>query len=115
MPEREISLLIEDILEAIVKIRNYTFNMDMADFLEDNKTQDAVIRNFEIIGEAVRRLPGSLKKEYKHIEWDFIVGFRNRIAHEYFGVDYEIVWHILTNDLPRLETQKPIKKYVVYH
>lgn len=87
MPEREAWLLIEDILEAAEKIRNYTYSMDMADFLEDNKTQDAVIRNFEIIGEAVRRLPSSFKQEHSHIEWEFIIGFRNRVAHEYFGVD----------------------------
>lgn len=70
--------------------------------LEDSKTADAVVRNLEIIGEAARRLPDDFKIEHTEIEWVKIVGLRHRIVHEYFGVDLDIVWQILKNDLPAI-------------
>jgi len=64
-------------------------------FIEDSKTLDAVIRNFEIIGEAANRLPEGFKDKYPTIDWLRIIGFRNRIAHDYMGIDYKIVWTIV--------------------
>jgi uncharacterized protein with HEPN domain len=64
------------------------------DFIKDSKTIDAVIRNFEIIGEAANRLPESYKEIHPEIDWHRIRGFRNRIVHDYMGIDFEIVWAI---------------------
>ena len=63
-------------------------------FSTDSKTVDAVVRNFKIIGEAVNRLPEDFKNQYQNIDWHKIRGFRNRIVHDYFGIDYQIVWQI---------------------
>lgn len=95
MSKRETSLLLEDILESAIKIKSYTSGQDYATFIGDEKTIDAVIRNFEIIGEASNRIDESFKKQYPEIEWTRLRGFRNRIVHEYFGIDYEIVWNII--------------------
>jgi uncharacterized protein with HEPN domain len=70
--------------------------------MNDSKTVDAVIRNFEIIGEATNRLPDDFKEKTSDIDWHRIRGFRNRIVHDYFGIDYTIVWEIKNNFLPGL-------------
>ncbi|MDP2209658.1 MAG: DUF86 domain-containing protein [Bacteroidota bacterium] len=69
----------------------------------DDKTIDAVIRNFEIIGEAANQVPESIQEKYPEIEWYKIIGLRNRIIHEYFGVDTEILWKIIEKDLEKLK------------
>ncbi|MBP7436852.1 MAG: DUF86 domain-containing protein, partial [Bacteroidia bacterium] len=69
-----------------------TDGLTYEDFCKDNKTIDAVIRNFEIIGEATGRLPEVFKDQHTEIDWHKIRGFRNRIVHDYFGIDYSIVW-----------------------
>lgn len=91
MSEREITLLLKDMLEAAQKIFSYTNTMSFEDFAEDDKTKDAVIRNFEVIGEAAKRVPDDFKRRHPEIQWKRIRGFRNRIAHEYFGIDFEMV------------------------
>ncbi|MFC1732926.1 DUF86 domain-containing protein [candidate division KSB1 bacterium] len=68
----------------------------------DDKTIDAVVRNFEIIGEASNRLPDEIQEKYSKIEWKRIKGFRNRIVHEYIGIDYEIVWQIIQEQIDKL-------------
>jgi uncharacterized protein with HEPN domain len=70
--------------------------------MSDTKTIDAVARNFEVIGEAASRLPSDFKENLKDIPWTRISGLRNRIIHEYFGIDYEVVWNIRNNFLPEL-------------
>jgi len=102
MSEPDPSLLIEDIIDSTKKILNYTKNLSFDDFSNDSKTIDAVIRNFEIIGEAANRLPESFKDEHPTIDWHRIRGFRNRIVHHYFGIDYSIVWQIKESFLPEL-------------
>jgi uncharacterized protein with HEPN domain len=102
MSEPDPSLLIEDIIDSAKKILNYTKNLSFDDFSNDSKTIDAVIRNFEIIGEAANRLPESFKDEHPTIDWHRIRGFRNRIVHHYFGIDYSIVWQIKESFLPEL-------------
>ncbi|MCM4156093.1 DUF86 domain-containing protein [Gramella sp. AN32] len=99
MSKRNDMLLINDILEGILKIFRYTKDMDFKAYMKDEKTIDAVNRNFEIIGEAANRLSKIFIKENSNIPWVRIRGFRNRIVHEYFGVDNEIIWSIIKNDL----------------
>ena len=102
MSEREIKNLLEDIYDAIIKIVSYTKGMSYDDFIGDDKTVDAVVRNFEIIGEASNRIPDDFKTKHPEIEWRRIVGFRNRIIHEYFGIDYENLWRIKKENIPTL-------------
>ena len=85
-------MLIKDMVESANKIMSYIEEMTFEDFEKDEKTVDAVIRNFEIIGEAANRLDDTYKSDNPEIEWDRMRGFRNRIIHEYFGIDLEIVW-----------------------
>lgn len=94
--------MIDDILESCDKILQYTSNMSFNDFSRDAKTIDAVIRNFEIIGEAANRLPEEFKELHPSIDWYRIRGFRNRIVHDYMGIDFGIVWEIRNNYLPLL-------------
>ena len=102
MSEREIINLIEDIYDAVTKIINYTKDMSFDEFLQDDKTVDAVVRNFEIIGEASNRVPDDFKTEHPEIEWRRIIGFRNRIIHEYFGIDFQNLWKIKQENIPVL-------------
>ncbi len=99
MCEREIKNLLEDIYDAAMKIINYTKNMSFDEFMEDDKTVDAIVRNFEIIVEASNRIPDDFKTEHPEIEWRRIIGFRNRIIHEYFGIDLENLWKIKNENI----------------
>jgi len=105
MSDRLTILLLDDIWEAIGKITRYTAGLSSSEFLNDEKTVDAVVRNLEIIGEASNRLPDTLKQKHSHIEWREVVGLRNRIVHHYFGLDLDIVWAILQHDLPAFREQ----------
>jgi uncharacterized protein with HEPN domain len=102
MSKRNNILLLDDMLQSAEKIKRYTENHNFGSFLSDDKTIDAVVRNFEIIGEAANRIDDDFKTSNPQIEWNRIVGFRNRIIHEYFGVDYEIVWTIVETYLSDL-------------
>jgi len=102
MSKREPKLLIDDIKLSCQKIIPYTKNQSFEDFLADDKTLDAVIRNFEIIGEVANRLPEEFKDNNTTIDWHKIRGFRNRIVHDYMGIDYSIVWQIKLHFLPSL-------------
>jgi uncharacterized protein with HEPN domain len=105
MSKREPFLLLEDIIESIRKIRIYTNGLSLNDFLKDDKTIDAVIRNFEIIGEAANRIPDEMRDKFPLVNWHRIRGFRNRIVHDYMGIDYEIVWEIIEKDLEDLQNK----------
>ena len=98
--ERTYNMYIEDIIIAINRIFEYTENYDFIDFKRDYKTVDAVIRNFEIIGVAVKNIPDEIKEQYPDIPWKGMYSLRNRISHGYFGIDYEIIWDIIVNYLP---------------
>ncbi len=89
-------------LESMGRIAGYIAGMGREDFLSDRKTIDAVVRNLEVVGEAASRLTDAARKRGGDIEWPLIVGLRNRIVHEYFGIDSEIIWEIITHDLPAL-------------
>jgi uncharacterized protein with HEPN domain len=103
MSKRDYRLLLEDILDAIEKIQSYTKDKTFDTFVSDNKTLDAVIRNIEIIGEASNRIPKNIQEKHNEIEWHKLISIRNRIIHEYFGVDYEIVWQIITQNINELK------------
>jgi uncharacterized protein with HEPN domain len=103
MSKRDPGLLMEDITAAIEKIDRYIAGMTADAFKEDDKTIDAVVRNLEIIGEAVNKLPPSFKEAHEDMPWHQIAGLRNRIVHEYFGIDLEMIWYIVTSDLPELK------------
>jgi uncharacterized protein with HEPN domain len=102
MSKRQPKLLIDDMLESAHKILEYTSGLNFEGFIGDNKTVDAVIRNFEIIGEAANRLPDDFIANNSFIDWQQIRGFRNRIVHDYFGIDYAIVWQIKETFLKEL-------------
>jgi len=94
MSKRQPKLLLEDILESAEKIIDHTRDLSYDDFIADNKTIDAVVRNFEIIGEAASRLPDEFKDGHPEIDWHKLRGLRNRIVHHYFGIDHSIIWSI---------------------
>lgn len=102
MSKRDPKLLLSDILRSIEKIKSYTESHTFDTFIEDAKTLDAVIRNFEIIGEAANRLPEDFKDSHVAVNWFRIRGFRNRIVHDYMGIDFQIVWTIIDKDLDKL-------------
>jgi uncharacterized protein with HEPN domain len=96
------------IVEAIERILRYIEDMDEVSFLDDEKTQDAVVRNFEIIGEASRnieRYHSDYAEAHPQVPWTFMVAMRNRVAHGYFKVDFELVWKTIHEDLPELQEQ----------
>ena len=105
MSKRDPRILLEDVLLAIEKVGRFTAGMDQQTFLSDEKTIDAVARNLEIIGEAVRQLPDDFKSAHADLPWNQIGGMRNRIVHDYFGLDLKIIWQVIHHDLPDLETR----------
>ncbi|MBU2495045.1 MAG: DUF86 domain-containing protein [Candidatus Omnitrophota bacterium] len=105
MSKREWKLFLEDILESIGLIEEYIDNMPFEDFSNDRKTIDAVVRNFEIIGEAAKYIPDDLKSRFQDVDWKGVAGLRNRIAHEYFGISLAIVWEIIKRELPEFKKQ----------
>jgi len=105
MSKRNDKDIIQDIKECISRIISYTNNMEFDDFANDFKTQDAVIRNIEIIGEAVKNLSDILKSEYSDIPWSDIAGTRDKLIHNYFGVNIDIVWSIANDEIPKLKEQ----------
>ena len=94
---------IDDIMEAIAKIERYIHGMDFKSWKKDEKTVDAVIRNLEVIGEAASHMPTEIQEQFRDVPWDMMKGIRNILAHEYFGVDLEIVWKTVKKDLPNLK------------
>ena len=93
-------MYLEDIQMAMNRIDEYISGLNFIDFKRDYKTVDAVIRNFEIIGEASKNLPKEIKEKYSEVPWSEMYLLRNKVTHEYFGVDYEIIWDIASNYLP---------------
>ena len=96
---------IEDLVKAMDDALSFVKNMDYDIFLKDTKTTYAVIRALEIIGEATKKVPSSVKTDYDQIPWKKMAGMRDKVIHEYFGVDLKRVWNTVKNDLPELKPQ----------
>lgn len=105
MSKREWKILFEDILECIDKIENYIKGLDFEDFSTTPMVIDAVVRNIEIIGEASKNVPDEVKERHSQIPWRKMAGIRNRIVHEYFGVDISIIWFIISQELAPLKKE----------
>ncbi|MBI3012102.1 MAG: DUF86 domain-containing protein [Elusimicrobia bacterium] len=100
---RDTSVYLQDILEAISKIKSYVEGLSQKTVLGDNKTYDAILRNLEVIGEAAKHVPKEIKDANPAIDWRKIAGLRDIVIHEYFGLDSGIIWDIVKNKLPSLE------------
>jgi uncharacterized protein with HEPN domain len=101
--KRDYTLFLKDIVESCSYIREFIEAMSFEQFLQDEKTKSAVVRKFEIIGEAVKNLPSPLKEKYTELPWRDLAGMRDRLIHGYFGVDYVIVWETIQFALPVIQ------------
>lgn len=100
MPKRDDDLLIADILNCCSNIEEYIGSASYEEFINDKKTVDAVVRNFEIIGEASKLISDELKLANSLIEWRMMTDFRNILIHDYFGIDYEVLWQSVKESIP---------------
>ena len=100
--KRDSKLFLKDIVKACEHIQEFVKDIDFDDFLKDEKTSSAVIRKFEIIGEAVKNIPEFIRLKYPNIAWKDMAGMRDRLVHGYFGVDYFIVWDTIVADIPNI-------------
>jgi uncharacterized protein with HEPN domain len=99
---RDWRLYWEDMIEAAEKVKRYTKGMSAKTFTADEKTRDAVLRNLEIIGEAAKQIPLETRQRVRGVDWRKIAGFRDIVAHAYFGIDDIILWDIVVNKTPEL-------------
>lgn len=108
---RDYLFYLEDMLDSMLRIIEYTDGLTFNEFKENNLVCDAVIRNLEIIGEATKNIPERVRKKQSAIPWKEMYGLRNFVVHEYFGIDYENIWKIITDELPEnIEDLKDILK-----
>ena len=103
--QRDYKVYLDDILEAASRIQAYTTGLTSKQFSSDLKTLDAVVRNLEIIGEAIKKIPEDIRTKHPSIEWKKIAGLRDVLIHEYFGIDTEIIWDVIKSKLPDLIQQ----------
>jgi uncharacterized protein with HEPN domain len=101
---RDYRVYLEDILEAAGRIKEYSHEHTLSSLGRDRKTLDAIVRNLEIIGEAVKGIPAEIRLKYPSEDWRRIAGLRDVLIHEYFGLDTEIIWDIVVNKLDSLES-----------
>lgn len=101
--QRAHDLYLKDILDAIRKIENYSENLTYEEFIKDELRQDGVVKNLEVIGEAVKNIPDDLRNKKPDVEWKKIAGLRDILTHEYFGINLEIVWDVIWNKIPGLK------------
>ena len=100
--QRRDSHYLADIKEAMDRIIAYTAGLSYSQFLEDSKTQDAVMRNLQVIGEAAKKLSVPLKLNSQHLPWKEMAGMRDKIVHDYFGINYDVVWTVSRQEVPTL-------------
>ena len=103
--QRDDSVYLKHIRDSIAKIQVYTKGVSKASFLKDTLVQDAVIRQIEIIGEAAKRLSEGIRSQHTDVPWQDILGMRNKLIHDYFGVDIEKVWLTVRDDIPILKKE----------
>ena len=100
---RDYKLYLTDILAAVESIEQFVSGLDAEGFKHDDKTSSAVIRKFEIIGEAAKNVPNEVQRQYPGIPWKELAGMRDKLIHFYFGVAYDLVWSTIRNRLPHLK------------
>lgn len=103
--KKDIKIFLSHIIESIEAISAHTKKISKDRFSRDITIQDAVIRRIEIIGEAVKNLPADYKRRHFEIEWREIAGMRDKLIHEYFGVNMDVVWHTIKKDIPKLKKE----------
>ena len=101
--KKDIIIFIKHILEGIESIENFSRGISKIKFLRDELRQNAIIRKLEIIGEATKNVPSSFRNKYPSIEWKRIAGLRDKLIHDYFGVNLDRVWNIVRKDIPNLK------------
>ncbi len=101
--KRDYTLFLKDILSAMEAIEMFVEGMILEELVQDDKTSSAVIRKFEIIGEATKHIPEWLSKSYPEIPWKRMAGMRDRLIHAYFGIDYKLVWDAIKLEIPNLK------------
>ena len=99
---RDYNLYLDDMVNAVTAIPGYVDGYDYDQFVTDQRTVDAILHNLTIIGEAAAKLPASEQEKLPQIEWRKIIGLRNIVVHEYFGISYPIIWDVVTNKLDSL-------------
>ena len=99
--ERKYEFYLEDIIVSIERIHEYIGDLEFIQFSQTNIVVDAVVRNFEIVGEASKHIPNEIKDKYPEIPWEKMYSLRNMVTQEYFGIDYEMIWEIAKIDLPQ--------------
>lgn len=107
---RDISLYLQDIIEAMSAIEKFVEGISFDEFREDDKTSSAVIRKFEIVGEAAKQIPQDIKDKYNQLPWKEMSGMRDRLIHFYFGIKYELVWHTIKDVIPHV---KPVMQEII--
>ena len=100
---RDISLYLQDIVQAMLAIEQFVEGMSFNEFKTDDKTSSAVIRKFEIIGEATKQIPEEIRNKYPLIPWKEMAGMRDRLSHFYFGIKYDLVWHTIKDVIPQVK------------
>ncbi len=94
---------INDVLNSISEVEDFTRGMNYASFIRDRRTVNAVIRSLEVMGEAARQIPEEIRRKYPDLPWKRMAGMRDKLIHEYTGVDLETVWDVITEELPPLK------------
>jgi len=103
MKNRSDLLYVTDMLESITRVEGYIEGMEFNEFKENNMAKDAVLRNLEVLGEAAKNLSTAIKEKYPDIPWKRIIGLRNIVIHGYFGVDFDNIWKIITDNVPEVK------------
>ncbi|MFH1098698.1 MAG: DUF86 domain-containing protein [Candidatus Uhrbacteria bacterium] len=102
MPKRSVELYLQDIIECIDLIAEYTVGVSQEEFFKDQQLVDAIVRRLGIVGEAAKQLPEEFRAAHPEIPWESMIGMRNKIMHEYFGADEAILWQTIREDIPPL-------------
>lgn len=101
---RNQNIYLHDIIEAMKKIEEIVEGLTFEEFQKDDKTSSAVIRKFEILGEATKNISDDVRKKFSEIPWKEMAGMRDKLIHSYFGIDYKLVWSTIKNSIPKVKT-----------